>query len=380
MSISIAQKIKGVSVVQPDDRKPTATALQPAERSPDRRVRIKPTNGELQKLVRWTGRPNTPNGAPSMTYRVNHPVTPFGVTVAHYANGRDHPFEVTTGYADKPRGLDATAKLLSVAMRMRDPKWVARLLGSLKKTEAQAFEFAAPPTGNLVRVPSATAALAMIVEHRCEELGYFDNLGELESPMIAALIVDSEPRTGGEWSPAPHIDVENPATGDKFKLFVAEVTTEAGDILPCSVWFSGNYPKEFDGLAKLLSYAMRISDLWWLDLCLSKLDGFREESAGEFWAPVPGHPEKRACYVSTIDYVAKLLRSRYQLLGLFDEEGRAVRQRPLFLVESDTSRAAVEQTQSRKQPVCPSCHEHSLVLMDGCWTCTSPGCNHQKCG
>lgn len=376
MFISIAQKIKGVSVVKPDDPKPTPTVLQNAAQSPDRRIRIKPTHGELQKLVRWSGRPETPNGAPSMTYRVNHPRTPFGVTVAHYDNGIQQPFEATLGYADKPRGLDATAKLLSVAMRMRDPKWVARLLDSLKNTEAESFEFSMPPTGNKVMVPSATAALAMIIEHRCNELGYFANLGAAESPMIASLTSDSEPQATGEPGVASYYDVVNPGTNDKLKVFISEVQLENGDILPYSIWFAGRYPAEFDGLAKLLSYAMRVSDLWWLDLCLKKLDGWNEPG-GEFWAIVPGQTEKRASYASTIDYVAKLLRSRYQTLGLFDEVGRAVRQRQLFVVDDP---ARPQQAAKPKQPQCPACHEHSLVLMDGCWTCTAPGCNHSKCG
>lgn len=378
-TIAIASKIKGVSVVQPTDLKPNPPVLQNAAQSPDRRIRLKPTNGELQKLVRWSGRPETPNGAPSQTYRVNHPKTPFGVTVAHYENGIRHPFEVSLGYADKPRGLDATAKLLSVAMRMRDPKWVARLLDSLKTTEAESFEFSAPPTGNSVMVPSATAAMAMIVEHRCTELGYFADLGAMDSPMIAALTSDSEPQTMGDGGTGTYWDVVNPAVGDKFKVFITEVQLENGDILPYSIWFAGRYPAEYDGLAKLLSYAMRISDLWWLDLCLRKLDGWKEPG-GDFRAPMAGHGEKRAMYESSIDYIAKLLRARYQHLGLFDQDGHAVRQRPLFVIEGGVAAEPVVQTIAPKQPQCPACHEHSLVLMDGCWTCTQPGCGHSRCG
>lgn len=377
--IAIASKIKGFSVSQPD-LKPTPAVLQNAAQSPDRRIQLKSTHGELQKLVRWSGRPETPNGAISKTFRVNHPLTPFGVTVAQYDNGISHPFEVTLGYADKPRGLDATAKLLSVAMRMRDPKWVARLLDSLKNTEAESFEFAAPPTGNKVLVPSATAAMAMIVEHRCNELGYFADLADKDSPMLSAMTSESEPQTMGDGGTAKYWDVHNANSGDKFKVFITEVQLENGDILPYSIWFAGRYPAEFDGLARVLSYAMRISDLWWLDLCLKKLDGFKEPG-GDFWAPMAGHKEKRAMYLSSIDYIAKLLRARYQALGLFDQEGRAVRQRPLFVIEGGaTTVAALQSVATKQQPQCPSCHEHSLVLMDGCWTCTQPGCGHSKCG
>ena len=55
---------------------------------------------------------------------------------------------------------------------------------------------------------------------------------------------------------------------------------------------------------------------------LKKLLNFGEQN-GEFWAPMPG-AERSTQYPSTVAYIATLLLHRYKVLGILDDEGRAI--------------------------------------------------------
>ena len=76
------------------------------------------------------------------------------------------------------------------------------------------------------------------------------------------------------------------------------------------------------GCAKLISLDMRVVDANWIGLKLKKLLNFGEQN-GEFWAPMPG-AERSTQYPSTVAYIATLLLHRYKVLGILDDEGRAI--------------------------------------------------------
>ncbi|WP_395795553.1 adenosylcobalamin-dependent ribonucleoside-diphosphate reductase, partial [Aquimonas sp.] len=94
-------------------------AAKAAERTddPDRRLVLKPAAGLTEGSLRWPRRPDSPDGSPSWTFRVNAPEARFAITVAHYENGTNHPFEVWAQGAEVPRVLPAIAKVLSADMR-----------------------------------------------------------------------------------------------------------------------------------------------------------------------------------------------------------------------------------------------------------------------
>ena len=101
-----------------------------------------------------------------------------------------------------------------------------------------------------------------------------------------------EPRTGPSGTLAWSVDIDNPASGEQFALTLKEVTLPGADgsvvTRPCAVGFSGNYPRAYDGLARLLSLDMRVVDPAWIGMNYA-------EPLGHFMAFVPGllHGERR---------------------------------------------------------------------------------------
>ena len=85
------------------------------------------------------------------------------------------------------------------------------------------------------------------------------------------------------------------------------------------MFFAGDYPRTYDGLAAALSLDMCVVDPAWVAKKLIELGGYREPQA-DLWAPVPGR-ESHATYPSTVAYVARLILHRYTLLGVLDAQG-----------------------------------------------------------
>jgi len=144
-----------------------------------------------------------------------------------------------------------------------------------------------------------------------------------------------------------------------------------GSVRPYSVWLSGRYPKVLDGLTKLLSIDMRISDTAWAIMKLRKLLNFGEQR-GDFLAWVPGE-NRQQNYPSTVAYMAALLLDRYRVLGI-----------TTTTIEADAP-ASEPSGRDRVTPgvgngmLCPSCGTHSLHKRDGCKTCDH--CGYQgECG
>lgn len=347
---------------------------------PDRRIRLDKTPEPALASLRWPSRPETPAGNPSMTYMVNKPNNPFAVFIGHIANGSNKPFEVWVNGAEQPRGIGALAKSLSTDMRSFDRKWLQMKLEALSKTAGDGFQLAFPPKGESSLVPSATAALARIIEYRCNELGTFDDLSEAESPMVDALFSLKEPKSGTDGTLSWTVDVKNPATGDDFVLFLKELVMPDGSRRPYSAWMAGQYPEAFNGLCKSLSIDMRIIDPAWIAKKLRSLSKFKEPQE-DFLAREPG-TEKQQNQPSTVAYVAKLILHRYKMLGVLNTEGYPNEDMGLLSAEVELSaEAASSVTKVTATPgkQCPECGNHTMIKKDGCDFCTS--CGHiGSCG
>jgi ribonucleoside-diphosphate reductase alpha chain len=327
---------------------------------PDRRVVLKDVHN-INDVMRWPDRPEVnPEG---ITYRVKHPQGGFAVVVNHYMNGRMHPLEVFVAGAEQPRGLAAIAKSLSVDMRTDDGAWLAMKLDSLLNTAGDdGFEMTHPANGKVVMMPSLAAGFASLVKHRLTEIGALDSAGP--STMMDALFSKREPKTGPNGALGWHVDINNPFTGDDFLLHTKEVVLPNGQVRPYSVWLSGAYPKVLDGLMKVLSIDMRVSDPAWVATKLSKLTNFGEVR-GDFFAQVPGDVRQQN-YPSTVAYVATVLLARMQALGLIGPQAQLLKAEARSVtVEVSEVKAAGRQ--------CPGCKTMSLHKRDGCDVCDHCG-------
>jgi ribonucleoside-diphosphate reductase alpha chain len=299
---------------------------------------------------------------------VEAPGNRFAVFVGHVENGANQPFEVWVNGERTPRGLGALAKNLSMDLRAQDRAWLKLKLDSLARTPGAPFQMPMPPEGALMPVAGNVSAFAKVVEYRCKALGVFDG-PEGETPLVDALFSRKEPKSGVDGTMSWTVDILNPTTGDDFAMFVKECILPDGGKRPFSVWLSGAYPMEFNGLTRSLSLDMRVIDPAWVG---KKLRGLKDlpEAQGDFFARVPGS-EKQAVQPSTIAYVARLLIHRYTMLGVLDAEGypigggTALWSDPPSPEAADRSRALAR--------TCPECGHPSLIRRDGCDFCTACG-------
>lgn len=354
----------GAVLVSADEADKKAVTPSPAQDlrqdDPDRRVVLKDVHN-INDVMRWPDRPDVnPEG---ITYRVKHPQGSFAVVVNHYKNGRMHPLEVFVAGAEQPRGLAAIAKSLSVDMRTDDGAWLAMKLDSLLNTVGDdGFEMTDPANGKVVMMPSLAAGFASLVKHRLTEIGALESAGP--STMMDALFSKREPKTGPNGALGWHVDINNPVTGDDFLLHTKEVVLPNGQVRPYSVWLSGAYPKVLDGLMKVLSIDMRVSDPAWVATKLSKLTNFGEVR-GDFLAQVPGDV-KQQNYPSTVAYVAAVLLARMQALGLIGQQAQ--------LLKTETRSVTVEVSEVKAAGrQCPECKTMSLHKRDGCEVCDHCG-------
>jgi ribonucleoside-diphosphate reductase alpha chain len=315
---------------------------------------------------------------------IEHPQSRFAVFVSHIDSGsaaldsarqfagHPHAFEVWVNGSEQPRGLGALAKTLSMDMRAKDLAWLRLKLDALAKAGGDAFDMPFPPGGETKRMPSLVAAFAQIVRWRIEQLASglseetFNLMAEQgASPIIDAMFALKEPKTGTDGTMSWTIDVLNPRTGDDFVLGLKEITLPDGITRPYSVWLSGEYPRAFDGLCKLLSLDMRVIDPAWIGMKLRKLLDF-PEPLGDFMAFVPGS-RKQQTYPSTVSYLARVILHRYAMLGILDEEGFPKRQ--MGILEAPEPGAARVMAGAK----CPECANTTLIRKDGCDYCTACG-------
>ena len=383
--------LKGITTYRPNNvigsvlevKKEPATSTSPTPQDlkddPDRRVRIDSTPTPALASLKWPGRPDLAEGNMAWTYMVEIPERKeaFAIFIGQVENGggKAVPFEVWVNGAEQPRGLGAIAKALSMDMRSEDRAWLKMKLDALAKSrDEEGFALAMPPTGEKQWQPGVVAAFANIVRQRCEQLGTFAEAegegNKRPTPMLDALFSKKEPKAGPLGTMSWTVDVENPNTGDDFVLGVKELQLPDGSRRPYSIWLAGEYPKVLDGLCKLISLDMRVVDANWIGLKLKKLLNFGEQN-GEFWAPMPGE-ERSTLYPSTVAYIATLLLHRYKVLGILDNEGRAIESAGILALP-DAVKVIDNETAPIKGKVCPSCHAAAVIKRDGCEFCTACG-------
>ncbi|HLU80208.1 MAG TPA: adenosylcobalamin-dependent ribonucleoside-diphosphate reductase [Burkholderiaceae bacterium] len=318
--------------------------------------------------LRWPSRPALPAGAAGWVSETIHtPQGDFAVVVADQA---DVPFEVWVLGGQPPRGLDAIAKTLSTDMRANDRGWLRKKLSVLSRAYGDGFDMPMPPDGRTVRVPSATAALAKLVEWRYDALGALEARPNDPSPVLNALFAPHEPKTGTDGTLAWVADVRNPSTGDDFVLMLKELQMPDGSRRPYSVWLTGEHPVALDGLCKLLSLDMRVIDPAWIGMKLRKLLNYAEPR-GDFLARVPGE-DRQENYPSTVAYIARLVIHRYAMLGILTEEGQPINAMGVVADEPAPARVAHAQAAMVGKP-CQECGNHTVIKKDGCEFCTSCG-------
>ena len=329
--------------------------------------------------LRWPSRPELPAGNPAWTFMVHHPFGDFALFVgelAAEAGTPAKPFEVWVNGTEQPRGLGALAKTLSMDLRTNDPAWLQLKLDALATVaEEHSFEMPFPPHGELRLFPGVVAATAAVIRWRCDQLkALADPDTQIPTPVMDAMFSRGEPQTGPSGTLAWSVDVDNPATGEALTVTLKEVnlTSQDGSIVtrPCSLGFSGNYPRALDGLSRLLSLDMRVIDPAWIGMKLRKLLNYAEP-LGHFMAFVPGlpHGERRQqTWPSTVAYIARLIIHRYAMLGVLDEEGFPLRDMGVLDAPNDHD---VPVTMAGK--ICPECGNPTVIHKDGCDFCTACG-------
>lgn len=316
--------------------------------------------------LRWPSRPDLPAGASGWISETI--VTPQGEFAIAVADHDKVPFEVWVLGGQPPRGLDAIAKTLSTDMRANDKGWLRKKLHVLAHAYGDGFRMPMPPNGELVAVPSATAALARLVEWRYNDLHALMPGDHDPAPVLNALFAPSEPKTGTDGTLAWVADVRNPATVDDFVLMLKELQMPDGSRRPYSMWLTGAHPRALDGLCKLLSLDMRVVDPAWIGMKLRKLLNYAEPR-GDFLARVPGS-EKQANYPSTVAYVAQLVIHRYAMLGILTEEGMPINAMGV-VVDEPTHKAGVAAPMAGAR--CGECGNLAVIKKDGCEFCTVCG-------
>jgi ribonucleoside-diphosphate reductase alpha chain len=377
--------LKGITTYRPNNvigsvlevRKDAAAAEpQDLKDDPDRRVQLTSTPQPALASLKWPGRPDMAEGNMAWTYMVEIPQRHESFAIFIGQTGSPPvPFEVWVNGAEQPRGLGAIAKTLSMDMRSEDRAWLKMKLDALAKArDEEGFTIAMPPHGKPEWQKGVVAAFSNIVRWRCEQLGVFRDLEQqllpISTPVINALFSKKEPKAGPLGTMSWTVDVNNANTGDDFVLGVKELQLPDGSRRPYSIWLAGEYPKVLDGLCKLISLDMRVVDANWIGLKLKKLLNFGEQN-GEFWAPVPGE-DRSALFPSTVAYIATLLLHRYKVLGILDDDGRAIQSAGILAVP-DAVKLIEHETAPVKGKVCPSCHAAAMIKRDGCEFCTACG-------
>ncbi|MBT9599247.1 MAG: ribonucleoside-diphosphate reductase, adenosylcobalamin-dependent [Vitreoscilla sp.] len=373
------------SVLSVDTPAPVAPAPLTTDNA-NQRLKLEKLPAPVLTSLRWPGRPELRAGNPAWSYLIQHPFGDFSLFVGELPAeagpgtglfGTTLPFEVWVNGAEQPRGLGALAKTLSMDMRANDPSWLKLKLGALATVaEERSFEMPFPPTGEKKLFPGVVAATASVIRWRCEQLGALQEGGP--TPVLDAMFSRDEPRTTTDGTLAWAVDVDNPGTGEAFTLTLKEVALASPEsptgfvTRPCALGFSGNYPKAFDGLARLLSLDMRVIDPAWIGMKLRKLLNVGEP-LGHFMAPVPGE-RRQQVWPSTVAYVARLVIHRYAMLGVLDEEGFPLQ--AMGILESPAPKlaggAATAAPVMAGKP-CPECGNATLIHKDGCDFCTACG-------
>ncbi|MCW3481302.1 adenosylcobalamin-dependent ribonucleoside-diphosphate reductase [Neisseriaceae bacterium JH1-16] len=374
--------LKGITTYRPNNVLGSVLSVEPAaatpqdlsasQADPDRRISLNTAPSPALASLKWPDRPKLKEGNPSWTYMVEHEHGDFAVVVGHIENGRTHPFECWVNGSEATRGLGAIAKTLSMDMRCRDRAWLAAKLDALSRTVGDK-QYRMEIGTTTLYASSAAAALGQVVHYRVEQLGALTAKADDPSPVMDALFARKEPKSGTDGTISWSVDVSNPQTGDDFVLFVKELVLPNGQRRPYSIWMAGSYPRELDGLCKMLSLDMRVIDPAWIGMKLRKLLTYAEPQ-GDFFARVPGS-DKSFSWPSTVAYMARLVIHRYAMLGILTEEGFPVEEMGVMVPEQGDlfEGASVSTVKPIAGKPCPECGHHALIKKDGCEFCTACG-------
>lgn len=375
--------LKGITTYRPNNVIGSVLSVEPAKETPqdlsasqdgdpDRRITLNSAPSPALASLKWPHRPKLKNGNPSWTYLVEHDSGDFAVFVGHVENGHMQPFECWVNGNEQPRGLGAVAKTLSMDMRCRDLVWLNMKLDSLAQTFGDK-RYAIELGDKVVNASCAAAVLAHIVRFRVEQLGALTPQSGDSTPVIDAMFARKEPKSGTDGTMSWSVDVSNPQTGDDFVLFLKELVLPNGQRRPFSMWMAGSYPRELDGLCKMLSMDMRVIDPAWIGMKLRKLLNYAEPQ-GDFFARTP-ESEKSQSWPSTVAYMARLVIHRYAMLGILSEDGFPVENMGVMVPEQGDlfDDGNVEQMKPVAGKPCPECGNHALIKRDGCEFCTACG-------
>ncbi len=370
--------LKGITTYRPNSVLGAVLSVPAAQSEPeaqpiilseqDRRMILKEVvmSPPLASL-RWPSRPALPAGTSAwVSEQIMTPQGEFAIVMSDHGG---IPFEVWVLGGQTPRGLDAIAKTLSSDMRANDRGWLNKRFTMLEQAYGDPFMMPMPPNGEMVQVPSATAALAKLVKWRYNQLGALDYTASDPTPVLDALFSPHEPKTGTDGTLAWVADVRNPSTDDEFVLMLKELEMPDGTRRPYSMGLTGGHPRTLDGLCKLLSVDMRVIDPAWIGMKLRKLLNYAE-SRGDFLARVPGS-EKMASYPSTVAYVAQLVIHRYAMLGILNEDGTPTID--MGVVAQDPKKHAVRPAPVIHGKLCRECGNMAMIRKDGCDFCTACG-------
>ena len=371
--------LKGLATYRPNAVLGSVLSTQPAPLQvagdANRRLALAAPRVPVLASLRWPGRPELPGGNPSWTYMIEHPFGHFALFVGESAREesmRPQPFEVWINGAEQPRGLGALAKTLSMDLRADDAAWLQLKLDALATvSEEHPFEMPFPPHGERRLFPGVVAATAGVIRWRCEQLGVLPPDNKAATPVIDALFARDEPHTDTSGTLAWAVDIDNPASGERFTVTLKEVTLPGADgapvTRPCALALSGTYPRALDGLARLLSLDMRVIDPAWIGMKLRKLLNYAEP-LGHFMAFIPGQ-RRQQTWPSTVAYLARLVIHRYAMLGVLDESGLPLRE--MGVLASPEARDRTSLLQAGRP--CPECGNASMIAKDGCDFCTACG-------
>ncbi len=370
--------LKGITTYRPNSVLGAVLSVPAAQSEPeaqpiilseqDRRMILKEVvmSPPLASL-RWPSRPALPAGTSAwVSEQIMTPQGEFAIVMSDHGG---IPFEVWVLGGQTPRGLDAIAKTLSSDMRANDRGWLNKRFTMLEQAYGDPFVMPMPPNGEMVQVPSATAALAKLVKWRYNQLGALDYTASDPTPVLDALFSPHEPKTGTDGTLAWVADVRNPSTDDEFVLMLKELEMPDGTRRPYSMGLTGGHPRTLDGLCKLLSVDMRVIDPAWIGMKLRKLLNYAE-SRGDFLARVPGS-EKMASYPSTVAYVAQLVIHRYAMLGILNEDGMPTID--MGVVAQDPKKHAARPAPVLHGKLCRECGNMAMIRKDGCDFCTVCG-------
>lgn len=382
--------LKGITTYRPNSVLGSVLSLEPTaanpgsqtlpqdlnQSDPDRRITLNSAPSPALASLKWPHRPKLKHGNPSWTYMVEGDDGDFAVMVGHLDGSQPGeaalPFECWVN-GDVPRGLGAIAKTLSMDMRCRDRAWLAAKLDALAATRGDRHYRLELADGAL-QSSAAAAALARVVKYRVAQLGALAQAAGEASPVMDALFARKEPKSGTDGTISWSVDVVNPQTGDDFVLFVKELVLPNGQRRPYSMWLAGHYPRELDGLCKMLSLDMRVIDPAWIGMKLRKLLSYAEPQA-DFFARVPGS-DKSQSWPSTEAYLARLLIHRYAMLGILSEDGVPVEEMGVMVPEQGElfgSSVVTPAPATMAGKACPECGNRALIKKDGCEFCTACG-------